>query len=112
MNYFKFSLPLYGEFQRLGSLWNKDFITPYFQGDRNRELPFNSFIKYNWARRDKVTPPWKSAIPFWDVPQSVTFGSAPFPGDTHDKTPVKIIADIPASLSRRGVEFYGFYTRG
>jgi hypothetical protein len=102
----------YGQFQRLGSLWNRDFITPYFQGDRTRELPFNSFIKYNWARWDKVSPPWKSALPFWDVPQTVNFGSVPFPGTTHDTTPLKILADVPAELADPTLEFYGFFTVG
>ena len=102
----------YGQFQRLGSLWNKDFITPYFQGDRTSQLPFNSFIKYNWTRWDKVTPPWQSALPFWDVPQTVVFGSVAYPGTAYDTLLIKIIADVPAALEQTLLEFAGFYTEG
>jgi hypothetical protein len=101
----------YGQLQRLGSLWNRDFIAPYFQGDRAAHSPYNRFIKYNWTLWDKTTPPWQVALPFWDIPRLVPFSIQLEDQDSSAAAAVKILAQIPPDLFAAGAEFYGFYTR-
>lgn len=56
---------LYAQLQGLGSLWLADLIKPYFLGDPAQQSPYRQFIKYNWARWDKIIPAWTIAVPFW-----------------------------------------------
>jgi hypothetical protein len=55
----------YAQLQGLGSIWLRDLISPYYTGDLTQHKPYQQFIKYNWARWDKVVPAWTIALPFW-----------------------------------------------
>jgi hypothetical protein len=56
---------LYAQLQGLGSIWLRDLIKPYFQGDPLMVSAYRQFIKYNWRHWDKIVPAWKIALPFW-----------------------------------------------
>jgi hypothetical protein len=55
----------YAQLQGLGSIWLADLIKPYFLGDQTQQCAYRQFIKYNWARWDKIVPAWIIALPFW-----------------------------------------------
>jgi hypothetical protein len=57
---------LYAQLQGLGSIWLYDLIKPYFLGDQTQQCAYREFIKYNWARWDKIEPVWTIALPFWN----------------------------------------------
>jgi hypothetical protein len=101
---------LFGQLMSLGAIWNRDFITPYFQGDLTTQTPYPRFIKYNWRHWGKTLPAWREALPFWGLPRSVPFGAVPFPGDTGDVIPLKILAHIGDLAAFPNAELYGFYT--
>jgi hypothetical protein len=102
----------YGQLQKLGSIWNRDFVTPYFQGNRETELPYNKFINYNWRHWDKESPAWESAVPFWGLQQLVPFGTVAFAGSSFSSMPLKIISNIPADPLFSAAELSGFSTHG
>lgn len=99
----------YGQVMRLGSLWNRDFIKPYYQGGTTNGSPFTEFIKYTWQHWDKQNPAWQTAIPFWNVERIILFGSVCYPGTKKDNTPLHIMANIPQTLSTPQSELYGFH---
>jgi hypothetical protein len=103
---------LYGQIQRLGSLWNRDFIAPYFQGNLSLESPYNRYIKYNWPLWDKSRPAWQCALPFWNVPLTILFFAALLAGESPDTATLAIMFDIPADLIPASPELYGFWTAG
>jgi hypothetical protein len=102
----------FAEMQRVASLWNREFITPYFQGDRQKENPRNKFIKYNWAEWDKESPVWQSAVPFWGIKRKLPWATVFCPGERPDEIPVKVIGCIPEDLTGSDIRFYGFYIQG
>jgi hypothetical protein len=101
---------LYGQLQRLGALWNRDFIAPYYQGNTALESPYTRFIKYNWPRWDKTRPAWQAAIPFWDVTRRIDFTPVVPPPEAPPGETVKIAADIPEDAAAEGAEFYGYFS--
>jgi hypothetical protein len=88
---------LYAQLQGLGSLWLRDLIKPYFQGDPLQVSAYRQFIKYNWHQWDKIVPAWTVALPFWG------YGNPAIVAITPDMVSGNVIIDLfppsPFSLS-------------